>query len=434
MKRALQLGADDYLFKLELNEEAILGALDKVRARHFACPSGGDEDSRFYVRHSAAEALLSPHPPTAGAVSERVGVPLSFENYRLLLVRAQIFAAPPSPPHMLRQALQSLLEDVLGGLPGACVFWRRNLDHLVYLEVPAERCRQLFAQMRAGVEQYLGGCVVGALSGVLQGAASFAQGAAACGDMLEQAFYDGQTSFFTRAPVFGKPLNREALHDFCEKVKRAVLQERPAACKALCDALFTDLAHRRPPPDAVKKDLLFAAEYLCREVERTLASLDAAQAKGAPPVPAPPGGDAAGPAFASLNALREWFQGRVQSLFALSACGSQRREIAMAKNYVAAHLEQKITLPMVASHVNLNESYFSHLFKKEMGCNFIDYVNFQKIERAKVLLRQTDLKVNEVSSRLGFENANYFNILFKRLAGASPNAYRNDGKNDAGPF
>ncbi len=428
VKRALQLGADDYIFKLELEEEGILRALEDVRARHFAVPATGDESSRFYVRHSAAETLLSHQPAAAGAVNGRLGAALSFQNYRILLVRAHIFSAPSSPPHMLKQALQNLLEDVLASHPGACVFWRRDLDYLVYLEASADSCGQLFTQMRGEVEKYLSGCAVGAMSGVLQGTAAFAQGVAVCDEMLEQTFYDGQTPFFTCGTAFGERPSREALHDFCEKVKQAVLQERAEACSVLCGAFFEDLERRRPPPELVKKDVLFAAEYLFREVERTLAGLGAAPEKSALPELPPSGGSCEGPAFATLQGLKKWFEGCLQALFALSGPAVQRREIVMAKNYVSANLEQKITLPMVARYVNLNESYFSHLFKKEMGCNFIDHVNSQKIERAKVLLRQTDLKVNEISAQLGFENANYFNILFKRLAGTSPNAYRNEGR------
>jgi AraC-like DNA-binding protein len=104
--------------------------------------------------------------------------------------------------------------------------------------------------------------------------------------------------------------------------------------------------------------------------------------------------------------------------------GGQRNEIALAKDYVSKHLGEKIGVQEIAALVGMSESYFSHLFKKETGANFVDYVNRIKMEMAAKLLENSRLKVADVAERLGLDNSNYFSVLFKKVMGSSPQDFR----------
>ena len=84
----------------------------------------------------------------------------------------------------------------------------------------------------------------------------------------------------------------------------------------------------------------------------------------------------------------------------------------------------KWSISSMANYCKLSESYFSHVFKKEAGQSFTNYVNFARINKAKDLLKNSDLKINEIAAMVGLENANYFSTLFKKLTGKSPNQYR----------
>ena len=83
-----------------------------------------------------------------------------------------------------------------------------------------------------------------------------------------------------------------------------------------------------------------------------------------------------------------------------------------------------VSIPTAAALVNMSESYFSHIFKKDVGISFIDYVNNEKIEKAKELIVSSNYKVYEVSEMLGFQNSTYFNMLFKKITGLAPNDYK----------
>lgn len=102
---------------------------------------------------------------------------------------------------------------------------------------------------------------------------------------------------------------------------------------------------------------------------------------------------------------------------------SQRREIVEAKQYVEKHIDQKINLKRVADHLHLNMSYFSRLFKKETGENFVEYVTRTKMEKAKELIDQTDLTVEALAETLGYDNKSYFLKCFKQFHGMTPSEY-----------
>lgn len=110
---------------------------------------------------------------------------------------------------------------------------------------------------------------------------------------------------------------------------------------------------------------------------------------------------------------------------------TKRREILDAISYVSINLEKRISLEVVANHLFLNQSYFSRLFKKEMGETFVEYVTKVKIDRAKELLEQTAESVGEICERLGYDNQSYFIKLFKSHVGVTPIEFRG-GKVSAG--
>lgn len=87
-------------------------------------------------------------------------------------------------------------------------------------------------------------------------------------------------------------------------------------------------------------------------------------------------------------------------------------------------VNKELTLNEVASHVHITPKYFSFVFKKETGENFIDYVTKIKIWKAKELLEVTDKKVYYISSMLGFNDFKYFCRIFKKETGVTPTQYR----------
>jgi two-component system response regulator YesN len=111
----------------------------------------------------------------------------------------------------------------------------------------------------------------------------------------------------------------------------------------------------------------------------------------------------------------------------LSFEGRQKRSrhLARAMEYIGEHYADDITLPSVAEAVYISEFYLSHLFRKEMDTTFSDYVSRVRIDKAKTILKKAlDIRIQELSEIVGFNDANYFAKSFKKLTGQSPREYQ----------
>lgn len=103
---------------------------------------------------------------------------------------------------------------------------------------------------------------------------------------------------------------------------------------------------------------------------------------------------------------------------------SSSSAIYPALSYIQSHLRESITMKDMASLCHLSPSYFSRLFGREMGENFVSYVNRKKIQLAKELLRETNKNVSLIAAELSYQDSSHFINLFKRFEGITPQVYR----------
>lgn len=102
------------------------------------------------------------------------------------------------------------------------------------------------------------------------------------------------------------------------------------------------------------------------------------------------------------------------------------RLIDQAVLYIQNHYtSSSFSIEEVAGAVCLSTSYFSTVFRSETGVTFTDYLIKIRMEKAKGLLENTNMKMYEISSRVGYENAAYFSAAFKRYYGKSPSELQN---------
>jgi AraC-like DNA-binding protein len=87
-------------------------------------------------------------------------------------------------------------------------------------------------------------------------------------------------------------------------------------------------------------------------------------------------------------------------------------------------INETLSLEEIAQRVNLSASHFSNLFKKQTGFSPIEYFIHLKIQKASQYLLFTELRVKEIASNLGIEDAYYFSRIFTKVMGLSPNEYR----------
>ena len=93
-------------------------------------------------------------------------------------------------------------------------------------------------------------------------------------------------------------------------------------------------------------------------------------------------------------------------------------------NYVSFHLDEPLTLSILADLIKINPSYLSTQFKKENQITLTDFINQKRIQHSLTLLNTTDLPIHRIAERVGILDENYFSRLFKQQTGKSPREYR----------
>lgn len=98
--------------------------------------------------------------------------------------------------------------------------------------------------------------------------------------------------------------------------------------------------------------------------------------------------------------------------------------VLRAQLFIKSNYSNNITLEDVANAVYLSPNYFSTIFKEISGYNFSSFLTKTRIDAARELLEKTMVPIKEIVSRVGFEDYNYFNKVFKSLAEVPPGQYR----------
>ena len=94
-------------------------------------------------------------------------------------------------------------------------------------------------------------------------------------------------------------------------------------------------------------------------------------------------------------------------------------------NYFKNNILENITLKDISVAFYMSKSHIERLSYKEFGCGAIRLFNRLKMDRARILLQNTDLSISDISTHLGYHDQGYFSRIFKKYEGVSPRIYQN---------
>lgn len=125
----------------------------------------------------------------------------------------------------------------------------------------------------------------------------------------------------------------------------------------------------------------------------------------------------------ALHLLRTYCTQRLAPKFCKG--GLPSHHVRRVVEYINAHLAQPLTLAELAGLLQMSEAHFIRAFRQTMGCTPHHYLIERRIEQAKALLATPWVPISAVAMRVGFQTHSHFTMLFRKLTGVSPTAYRN---------
>ena len=98
--------------------------------------------------------------------------------------------------------------------------------------------------------------------------------------------------------------------------------------------------------------------------------------------------------------------------------------ITRAKAFINEHYTEDLSLDQAAKAAGMSSFYFCKMFKKYTGVNFTEYLSRVRIEKARNLLLNPNLRISEIAYEVGFQSLTHFNRVFKKVLGQSPTDFR----------
>jgi AraC-like DNA-binding protein len=109
---------------------------------------------------------------------------------------------------------------------------------------------------------------------------------------------------------------------------------------------------------------------------------------------------------------------------AVQTANAEPPMISKAKQFIAEHHAEDLSLGQVAAAVHTSNFYFCKMFRKITGTTFTEFVSRTRVEKAKNLLLNPNLRISEIAYEVGFQSLTHFNRVFKNVVGESPSDYR----------
>ena len=114
----------------------------------------------------------------------------------------------------------------------------------------------------------------------------------------------------------------------------------------------------------------------------------------------------------------------IAHVHALRVNPSFSKAVQSCCDYIQLHSTEPLSIDVLAKRLGYAKYYLSALFKKETGCSVGDYIKIARIERAKVLLKNTDLNVEDIWAEIGFSSRSVFGKAFRSVVGMTPREFR----------
>ncbi len=426
-QQAMRFGVVDYVLK-PVDQDDFLQALAKLR-EHLAGKKKAQERTGIEAGEQMIEALLRREADTQAlnkwAEPWLTGGARSFAYILVECNNALPWNDAAMPPkNELKDEIRAFLKKHAPASPVSAVYEHRKTYGFIvpdlYLPAFDYSLRKLLAAMLAALEARFGlafrayaGQAVHALDQLY-----LSYGSAK--ESIAYKFLRHEGSILLYSEIADLTLHYAHLdEEIYRNLMEAIEENDDAAITSGLDRLFAEFVDKRYSPEAIKSAIMQCVLAVGKAV-RGLQG-DEKQLETMAPVI---GWHDYNVTWEELRSMVEAFVRESSGMISLLYRTSGKSGIYKVKSYVDQHYKESINLKSIAAHFYMNTAYLGQLFKKSYGVYFNDYVLRLRIDEAKKLLRQSDLRVYEIAERVGFNKADYFVTQFEKLEHMTPTEYR----------
>lgn len=359
-------------------------------------------------------------------VNSMYGTCFQSNAYRVVVLSTAALDAPDLQE--LDERIRGAGKQLLSRLSEDCFDILYHFDHLrvrLLLNYPRQMDGHILFLLQSQIQ---------AVPPLHDGSAPVVLGSSAChthirdiGHMMEESSSILWTRFASPAQVLICPPVPPACPENVAGIFTNAEQRMKSACAILDIAEFErELSRFFAQPDAIiarpeTRTLLRRVEYYMFETNRDLiqAFTDTATAGREMVLSLR--------TATSLSEYKQQYQAYLVNLMERIVANSPAhlsRPIRQAQHYIQEHCNRTLRLEEVSRAVGLTPVYLCARFKQEVGIGFSDYCNQCRIEKAKLLLRQTRSSIVEIAATVGFSGPRYFSRVFKEYEGIRPSQYR----------
>lgn len=433
-REAIRLEADEYILKHTLTCEELLRVLtavkEKIEYERRQLDSIYKTNRELYMNRDVIlekffSELMNNDTALKPEISDRAalnGIVLPEGSFRLISafvddIDKVLRQGPVNDYGSLRAGVLNIIEETSKGLENKNVFpYRKNAFGLLYWdntkEVPLkQKIIAMLGDIQKNMRDVLGFRLSFCISSVYDNMQELKKAAQEVEALRDSYFFKGPGEIITKRTVFSFSEPKDLYEKFGPEIKGLLSRHKRRETRELLDSLFERLSAGEYSPNCVR--LLF--RHLISDMEsisgRYGMDLEEYQIRC--------------DTFAAsrktlLDAIDYVFDRLDEPLNKVT-----RPEIRKVIEYMDAHLSEEISCDNMAGYVNMNSSYFSRLFKNEVGLSFSDYLLNRRMETATKLLGNSDYSIEQIVKAVGIESISYFYRAYKKITGKTPGDVRN---------
>lgn len=438
VKRALKLGAVDYLFKLKITADLLIEMLDEIQPvqeektedykKWKNIPEIKENFLKNVIENTAAGRMIMEE------VKDKLDLEVDFSKpfalFRISIDDYDLRITGPKAKdtNLLKFAILNIVMELMKS--GECSDgYTYDRDFIVSVsasgtkEEMQSRVEAKFKQIREHVSRYAGLNVSGCVSDIFCGEDQVGEAFAQTEKMIKRRIVKGAGSFITTEDIsYKEKAHIKIPFEGLTYEIESVMSKDGGKLAAYLEKYFDQVAKMDAVPEMeMRKYYMELYHGLNKNAEVYYTDLNTfTDDYGNDLYTVVLKGD-------TSTQIRESFQTVIKKFIAAlnkDDTRHPREDIKKAKRYIRNNLSAELTVSSMSEMLGINSSYFSHVFKKETGSGFVDYVNKARIAKARELLLQTDYPVYEVARMVGIENPNYFSSLFKKITGQNPKDIR----------